>query len=180
MICFAKLFNPHYFTENQLGGFNIHQLLTPLESTHVIIAHVPEGEILAKKYHLPQSFIDIIREHHGTTLVYYFYCKQIEQMEGDANRVNEKLFRYPGPKPHTKESALIMIADTVEAASRSLDEVTEEIITDMVNKLVAEKAEDGQFDECQLTFEELGTVKKAIVKALLVTRHLRIKYPSRS
>jgi cyclic-di-AMP phosphodiesterase PgpH len=176
----GKLFNPHYFTENQLGGFNIHQLLTPLESTHVIIAHVPEGEILAKKYHLPQSFIDIIREHHGTTLVYYFYCKQIEQMEGDANRVNEKLFRYPGPKPHTKESALIMIADTVEAASRSLDEVTEEIITDMVNKLVAEKAEDGQFDECQLTFEELGTVKKAIVKALLVTRHLRIKYPSRS
>lgn len=175
----GKLFNPHYFTENQLGGFNIHQLLTPLESTHVIIAHVAEGEVLAKKYRLPQSFIDIIKEHHGNTLVYFFYCKQIEQMEGDLSRVNEKLFRYPGPKPHTKEAALIMIADTIEAASRSLDEVTEETFVEMVDRLIAEKAEEGQFDECPITFQELGTVKKAIVKALLVTRHLRIKYPTR-
>jgi putative nucleotidyltransferase with HDIG domain len=175
----GKLFNPHYFTENQLGGFNIHQLLTPLESTHVIIAHVAEGEVLAKKHHLPQSFIDVIREHHGNTLVYFFYCKQIELMDGDPDRVNEKLFRYPGPRPHTKEAALIMIADTVEAASRSLDEVTEEAFVEMVDRLVAEKAEEGQFDECPITFQELGTVKKAIVKALLVTRHLRIKYPGK-
>ncbi len=175
----GKLFNPHYFTENQLGGFNIHQLLTPLESAHVIIAHVQEGEILAKKYHLPESFIDIIREHHGTTLVYFFYCKQIEQMGGDVSKVSSKLFRYPGPKPHTKESALVMIADSVEAASRSLDEVTEETVTEMVDRLISEKAEEGQFDECQLTFQELSTVKKAIVKALLVTRHLRVKYPSK-
>ncbi len=176
----GKLFNPHYFTENQLGGFNIHQLLTPSESTHVIIAHVVEGEVLARKYHLPQSFIDIIREHHGTTMVYYFYCKQVEQMGGDATKVNEKAFRYPGPKPRSKESAIIMIVDTVEAASRSMDEVTEESVAEMVDKLVAEKAEDGQFDECQLTFEELGRVKRAIVKALMVNRHLRIKYPERS
>jgi putative nucleotidyltransferase with HDIG domain len=175
----GKLFNPHYFTENQLGGFNIHQLLTPAESTHVIIAHVPEGEALARKYHLPQNFIDVICEHHGTTMVYYFYCKQIEQMGGDTAKVNEKLFRYPGPKPRSKESAIIMIADTVEAASRSMDEVTEESVADMVDKLVAEKAEDGQFDDCQLTFEELGRVKRAMVKALMVTRHLRIKYPDR-
>ena len=175
----GKLFNPHYFTENQLGGFNIHQLLTPLESTHVIIAHVQEGEALARKYHLPQSFIDIIREHHGTTMVYYFYCKQVEQTGGDVTKVNEKLFRYPGPKPHSKESAIIMIADTVEAASRSMEDVTEESVSDMVNKLIGEKAEDGQFNECQLTFEELGHVKKAMVKALLVTRHLRVKYPDR-
>lgn len=175
----GKLFNPHYFTENQLGGFNIHQLLTPVESTHVIIAHVPEGESLARKYHLPQSFIDIIREHHGTTMVYYFYCKQVEQMGGDATKVNKKAFRYPGPKPRSKESAIIMIADTIEAASRSMDEVTEESVTDMVDKLIAEKAEDGQFDECQLTFEELGRVKRSIVKALMVTCHLRIKYPER-
>jgi putative nucleotidyltransferase with HDIG domain len=173
----GKLFNPHYFTENQLGGFNIHQLLTPLESAHVIIAHVQEGEILGKKHHLPESFIDVIREHHGTTLVYCFYCKQIEQMEGDVSKVNGKLFRYQGPKPRTKESALIMIADTVEAASRSLDEVTEESLTEMVNKLITEKAGEGQFDECPITFEELTIVKKSIVKALLVTRHLRVKYP---
>ena len=176
----GKLFNPHYFTENQLGGFNIHQLLTPLESTHVIIAHVPEGEALARKYRLPQSFIDVIREHHGTTMVYYFYCKQVEQMGGDVTKVNEKLFRYPGPKPHSKESAIIMIADTVEAASRSMEDVTEESVCDMINKLIGEKAEDGQFDECQLTFEELGQVKRAIVKALIVTRHLRVKYPERT
>ena len=175
----GKLFNPHYFTENQLGGFNIHQLLTPAESTHVIIAHVSEGEALARKHYLPQSFIDVIREHHGTTMVYYFYCKQVEQMGGDATKVNEKVFRYPGPKPRSKESAIIMIADTVEAASRSMDEVTEESVAEMIDKLVAEKAEDGQFDECQLTFEELGRVKKALVKALMVTRHLRIKYPNR-
>ncbi len=175
----GKLFNPHYFTENQLGGFNIHQLLTPLESAHVIIAHVQEGEILGKKYHLPESFIDIIREHHGTTLVYFFYCKQIEQMGGDISKVNAKLFRYQGPKPQTRESALIMIADSIEAASRSLDEVTEESVTEMVDKLVAEKAGEGQFDECPITFQELSTVKKAIVKALLVTRHLRVKYPAK-
>jgi cyclic-di-AMP phosphodiesterase PgpH len=175
----GKLFNPHYFTENQLGGFNIHQLLTPLESAHVIIAHVQEGEILGRKYHLPESFVDIIREHHGTTLVYYFYCKQIEQMGGDVSKVNGKLFRYPGPKPRTKESALIMIADSVEAASRSLDEVTKETVTEMVDRLVSEKAEEGQFDECHLTFQELSTVKKAIVKAILVTRHLRVKYPAK-
>ena len=175
----GKLFNPHYFTENQLGGFNIHQLLTPSESTHVIIAHVPEGEALARKYHLPQSFIDVIREHHGTTMVYYFYCKQVEHMGGDATKINEKVFRYPGPKPRSKESAIIMIADTAEAASRSMDEVNEEAIADMIDKLVSEKAEDGQFDECQLTFEELGKVKRAIVKALMVSRHLRIKYPDR-
>ena len=175
----GKLFNPHYFTENQLGGFNIHQLLTPLESTQVIIAHVPEGEALARKHRLPQSFIDVIREHHGTTLVYYFYHKQVEQMEGDEAKVDEKLFRYPGPKPHTKESAIIMLADTVEAASRSLDEINEEALIAMVEKLVREKSDDGQLDECQLTFEELGIVKKTLVKTLSITGHLRVKYPEK-
>ncbi len=175
----GKLFNPHYFTENQMGGFNIHQLLTPLESTQVIIAHVLEGEALARKYGLPQSFIDVIREHHGTTLVYFFYAKQVEQMGGDVEAVDESHFRYPGPKPRSKESAIIMIADTIEAASRSLDEVSEESITELVDRLVQDKAEEGQFDECQLTFEELGLVKKKIVKTLVVTRHLRVKYPQR-
>ena len=173
----GKLFNPHYFTENQLGGFNIHQLLTPLESTQVIIAHVPEGEALARKHKLPQSFIDIICEHHGTTLVYFFYHKQVEQM-GEEN-VDEKLFRYPGPKPHTKESAIIMLSDTVEAASRSLDEISEEALHAMVDKLVREKSDDNQLDECQLTFEELGIVKKTLVKTLSITGHLRVKYPEK-
>ena len=175
----GKLFNPHYFTENQLGGLNIHQLLSPLESTQVIISHVYEGETLARKHHLPASFIDVIRQHHGTTLVYYFYCKQVEQMGGDPSKVDESQFRYPGPKPHSKEAAIVMICDSVEAASRSLSELSELVITDLVNRLVKEKADEGQFDECQLTFEELGKVKSTIVQTLLVTHHLRVKYPVR-
>ncbi len=175
----GKLLNPHYFTENQLGGFNIHQLLTPIESAQVIIAHVPEGEALARKYHLPQSFIDVIRQHHGNTLVYYFYCKQLEIVGNDPSKVDERIFRYPGPKPRTKESAIIMLADTIEAASRSLDEISEEALRDMVEKLIAEKVDDEQLDECQLTFEELGIIKRVFVKTLVVTGHLRIKYPER-
>lgn len=175
----GKLFNPHYFTENQMGGFNIHQLLTPIESTQVIIAHVTEGEALAKKHGLPHSFIDIIRQHHGTTLVYFFYCKQVEQMGGDVDAVDEEQFRYPGPKPKSKESAIIMIADTIEAASRSLEDVNEDTIGELVERLVTDKAEEGQFDECQLTFEELQIVKRAIIKTLAVTRHLRVKYPDK-
>ncbi|MDJ0651798.1 MAG: HDIG domain-containing protein [Simkaniaceae bacterium] len=173
----GKLSNPHYFTENQMGGFNIHQLLTPQESAQLIIAHVSEGEGLARKHGLPSHFIDIIREHHGTTLVYYFFCKQVKQMGGHVDAVDETFFRYPGPKPRTKESAIIMMADTIEAASRSLEEINEETITELVNRLIGEKLEDGQFDECQLTFDEFGIVKRVIIKTLAVARHLRIKYP---
>lgn len=175
----GKLFNPHYFTENQMGGFDIHKLLTPQESAQVIIAHVIEGEVLARKHGLPSHFIDIIREHHGTTLVYYFFCKQVEQMGGDVEAVDESLFRYPGPKPRTKESAIIMMADTIEAASRSLEDVNEQAITELVTRLIGEKLEDGQFDECQLTFEEFEIVKRTIIKTLTVARHFRIKYPER-
>ena len=175
----GKLANPHYFTENQMGGFNIHQLLTPLESTQVIIAHVFEGEALGRKHSLPQRFLDIIREHHGTTLVYYFYCKQVEQMGGDVDAVDQSRFRYPGPKPRSKESAIIMMADTVEAASRSLEEVSEESIMNLVNRLIGEKLEDGQFSSCELTFKEFEVIKQTIVKNLSVARHLRIKYPQK-
>lgn len=175
----GKLFNPHYFTENQLGGFNIHQLLTPRESAQVIMAHVTEGETLAKKHHLPPSFIDIIREHHGTTLIYYFYCKQLEQAGKDASLVDERNFRYKGPKPHTRESAIIMLADSVEATTRSLDEYTEELITEAVHKIVKEKIDEGQLDECRLTFEELAIIKKTLIKTLFIAHHMRIKYPSK-
>lgn len=175
----GKLLNPHYFTENQMGGFNIHQLLTPLESTQVIIAHVTEGETLARKHGLPKSFIEIIRQHHGTTLVYFFYRKQLEQVGDDPSAIDESQFRYPGPKPHSKESAIIMIADTIEAASRSMDDVSEEKMVELVDKLVADKASEGQLDECELTFEELGRVKAAIVKTLTVACHFRVKYPER-
>jgi putative nucleotidyltransferase with HDIG domain len=175
----GKLVNPQYYTENQRSGFDIHQLLTPQESAQVIISHVMEGVALAKKYGLPKSFIDIIYEHHGTTLVYFFYCRELERVGGDSSKIEERLFSYQGPKPHSKESAIIMIADTVEAASRSLDNPTEENISKLVDRIVADKGGSGQFDECQLTFEELGIVKKTLVKTLSITRHLRVKYPEK-
>lgn len=173
----GKMITPQYFTENQQGGMNIHQLLTPQESAQVIIAHVSEGVALARKAGLPEQFIDIIKEHHGTTLVYYFYRKQLEKMGGDKSLVDEREFRYAGPKPRSKESAIIMIADTLEAASRSLEKIDEEALTELATTLIKGKADDGQFDTCLLTFEELATVKKTLVKTLVAYGHSRIKYP---
>ncbi len=175
----GKMNNPQFYTENQQSLVNMHQLLTPLESAQVIISHVSDGVDIAYKNQLPESFIDIIRQHHGTTLVYYFYQKELELKGGDKEAVSEKDFRYPGPKPRSKESAIIMICDSVEAASRSVEEPTEAALTEMVDHIVTGKAEDGQFDESQLTFEELSRIKKALVKALLLTHHVRIKYPKR-
>lgn len=175
----GKMITPQYFTENQQGGVNIHQLLTPQESAQVIIAHVSEGVTMARKAGLPEQFIDIIKEHHGTTLAYYFYRKQLELVGGDKSKVNEKEFRYSGPKPRSKESAIIMISDSVEAASRSLEKINEENLMELANRLIKEKAEDGQFDQCLLTFEELAKVKATLVKTLVAYGHARIKYPTR-
>lgn len=175
----GKMATPEYFTENQQGQVNMHQLLTPKESAQVIMAHVSEGVSLARKAGLPEQFIDIIKEHHGTTLVYYFYRKQLDLMGGDKSLVDENEFRYAGPKPRSKESAIIMIADSVEAASRSLDVVTEETLMTLASRLIQDKAEDGQFDECLLTFEELAIVKSVLVKTLVAFAHARVKYPSR-
>jgi cyclic-di-AMP phosphodiesterase PgpH len=176
----GKLNNPHFFTENQSGGVNIHQLLTPQESAQVIISHVKDGEMLAKKYRLPQPFIDIILQHHGTTLVFYFYAKEVELHSGKKEEVDISKFQYPGPKPQTKEAAIIMVCDTIEAASRSLDDSSESTLTEMVDRLVKERSEAGQFDECNLTFQELGMIKKALIKTLMVTHHVRIKYPKKA
>lgn len=175
----GKMATPQYFTENQHGGMNIHQLLTPKESAQVIMAHVSEGVAMARKAGLPEQFIDIIKEHHGTTLVYYFYRKQLEKMGGDKNLVDEKDFRYSGPKPRSKESAIIMIADTVEAASRSLDTINEATLNELANRLIREKADDGQFDNCLLTFEELAIVKATLIKTIVAYTHSRVKYPVR-
>ncbi|MFI5344253.1 MAG: HD family phosphohydrolase [Chlamydiales bacterium] len=173
----GKMATSQYFTENQLGEVNIHQLLTPEESAQVIMAHVPEGVAMAREAGLPEPIIDIIKEHHGTTLVYYFYHKQVEKMGGDKTKVDEREFRYAGPKPHSKESGIIMIADTFEAASRSLEKVNEETLSEMLDALVRIKIDDGQFNHCVLTFEELCIVKKKLVKTLLAAGHSRIKYP---
>jgi hypothetical protein len=175
----GKMVTPQYFTENQQGGVNIHQLLTPRESAHVIIAHVSEGVAIARKAGLPEQFIDIIKEHHGTSLAYYFYRKELEKVGGDPALVDERDFRYAGPTPRSKESAIIMIADSLEAASRSLEKMDEENLMELANRLVRDKMDDGQFDHCLLTFEELAIIKKTLVKTLLAFTHSRVKYPKR-
>lgn len=172
----GKIITPQYFTENQ-QGINVHQLLTPKESARAIMAHVSEGVVLARKGGLPEQFVDIIKEHHGTTLVYYFYRKELDSHGGDKSLVDEKEFRYSGPKPRSKESAIIMIADSLEAASRSLEEVNETSLMELASHLVRAKEEDGQFDNCLLTFEELTLVKATLVKTLVAYSHSRVKYP---
>jgi putative nucleotidyltransferase with HDIG domain len=177
----GKLNNPHYYTENQLitgqKPFNIHQLLTPIESAYIIKSHILDGKALAKQYNLPKIFIDIILEHHGTTLIKYFYVKQLEKMDNIKEDVDEKAFRYPGPKPQTKESAIIMLSDSIEAASRTLDENTEDAVRKLIENITSSKILDNQFDECDLTFDELATVKQKLVEIIKATHHLRIKYP---
>ncbi len=175
----GKMVTPHFFTENQQGEMNVHQLLTPLESAQTIMAHVSEGVAMARKAGLPEQFIDIIKQHHGTQLVYFFYRKALDQAKGDESLVDESQFRYSGPKPRTKESAIIMIADSFEAASRSLDEINEKNLMVLIDQIVREKAEDSQLDECLLTFEELSIVKKTMVQTLVAGLHTRVKYPKR-
>ena len=170
------------FADSLSGMKEMNELMQKLRKnppTHIgesLVVKMEDGVELARKHHLPEPFIHIIREHHGTTLVYYFYHKALE-LKG--SEVDEKAFRYPGPKPRTRESAVIMICDGIEAASRSIDEINEEALTKLVNELITERAEDGQFDECQLTFEELGKVKTTLVKTLLLSHHVRIKYPKK-
>lgn len=172
----GKLFNPNYFTENQLGDFNIHDLLTPVESAMVIIAHVAEGVELAEKEHLPKAVIDVIQQHHGTTMVSYFYQKEVKLRGGNEDSVDCSLFTYPGPKPQTKEAALVMIADSVEAASRSLSEITEKSAVHLVDRLIFQKISEGQFAESAISLQELEVVKKIISQTLYVSRHGRIAY----
>lgn len=173
----GKIAVSQYFTENQMADMNIHQLLTPQESAQVIMSHVSEGVSLAREAGIPEPIIDIIKEHHGTTLVYYFYRKQLENFGNDSSKVDQREFRYPGPKPRSKESGIIMIADSFEAASRSLDKINEDTLTELIDRLVRDKIDDGQFDNCSLTIKEMKIVKKAIVKTSLAAGHTRIKYP---
>ena len=176
----GKMATPQYFSENQHGeGMNIHQLLTPQESAQVIIAHVSEGVAMARKANLPEQFIDIIKEHHGTTLVYFFYRKKLEATEEGGEEVKRSDFRYSGPEPRSKESSIIMIADSLESASRSLDEFNKDSVLELTSRIIKEKAEEGQFDHTCLTLQELAIVKETLVKTLVAYGHSRVKYPTR-
>ncbi|MFN5757635.1 MAG: HD family phosphohydrolase [Planctomycetia bacterium] len=174
----GKMLKPAYFVENQ-GTENRHESLVPAMSTLIIIAHVKEGAELARQYNLPQPIVDLIAEHHGTTLVEYFYRRATErqQQDPDGAEVDEQTYRYPGPKPTSRESAVLMLSDAVESASRALTEPTPARISSLVHDLAMKRLLDGQFDECGLTLEELEIIEQSLVKSLTAVYHGRVKYP---
>ena len=174
----GKMLKPAYFIENQ-GRENRHESLVPAMSTLIIVAHVKEGVELARQYNLPQPIVDLIAEHHGTTLVEYFFRRAAERSQSDPNgtEVDEQHYRYPGPKPSSRESAVLMLSDAVESASRALTEPTPARIASLVHDLAMKRLLDGQFDECGLTLEELEIVEASLVKSLTAVYHGRVKYP---
>ena len=169
----GKMLNPMYFTENQSTNVNPHNELTPKDSASIIVDHILKGIELAKKNRIPDRIIDFIRTHHGTTLVYYFY-KAEEKLSGSAN---PKDFQYPGPIPFSKETAILMMCDSVEAASKSIKEPTAQAFDNLVEKIVNKQMDDGQFMNADITFKELQTIKKVLKKKLKNIYHVRIEYP---
>jgi putative nucleotidyltransferase with HDIG domain len=186
----GKLVKPEYYTENMNFERNPHDDLAPTMSALIIIAHVKEGVDLALKHKLNQRIIDIIQEHHGTSLVYYFYKRALQQQEDartggkimnlreeDVPEVREETFRYSGPKPQTKESAIISLADIVESASRSLEKPTPQKIEQMVTELIGQRIADGQLVECDLTLADLNVIAERFRFTLMTMLHTRIAYP---
>ncbi len=174
----GKMRKPEYFVENQDSGQSKHDDLVPTMSTLVIIAHVKDGAEMARRNHLPQPIIDIIEQHHGTTLVEYFYKQATrKQDQGESTAIEEADFRYPGPKPQTRESAVTMLADSVESASRTLREPTPSRLDNLVKSISKKKLDDGQFDECSLTLQQLRTIENSLIKSLNAMYHARVKYP---
>jgi cyclic-di-AMP phosphodiesterase PgpH len=171
----GKTVAPHYFIENQLAIRNPHDFIEPEESAKIIISHPYDGAEMLKKYRLPKEIIDIAKQHHGTSLLKYFYMKAKKENE----EVQELAYRYPGPKPQTKETAIINICDSVEAAVRSLKEPTEEKIEQIVASIIQDRLTDGQFDECPLTLKELHTIQETICGTLKGIFHSRIQYPEK-
>jgi cyclic-di-AMP phosphodiesterase PgpH len=175
----GKMLKPHYFVENQAGAANRHANLAPAMSTLIIIGHVKDGVDLGRQHHLPERIIDLIEQHHGTTLVEYFYHEANRRNDGnpDAATIQESAFRYPGPKPQTKEAGILMVADAVESASRTLSEPTPARIEGLVRDLIEKRLRDGQFDECGLTLREIGEIRESLIKSLIGIYHGRVKYP---
>lgn len=172
----GKIKRPYFFKENQLGKDNPHDKLTPNLSTLIIMSHVKDGSEMAKEYKLPKIIKDIIEEHHGTSLVKYFYLIMKNSSE-ELESINEEDFKYPGPIPGTKESGIIMLADGVEAAVRSISEPDEAKITEMVNNIVKDRLNEGQLDNCDLSLRDINKIKKAFLTVLVGIYHHRIEYP---
>jgi putative nucleotidyltransferase with HDIG domain len=169
----GKMDNPTYFTENQITNVNPHDEISPKESARIILDHVIKGIELARKNNIPDRVVDFIRSHHGTSLVYYFYKRQLEL----DSEVKEGDFRYAGPLPFSKETAILMMADSVEAASKSLKNPTFLIIDAFVEKIIAGQMKADQFVNADITFREIETIKKIFKLKLTNIYHLRVEYP---
>lgn len=169
----GKMNNPLYFSENQSTNYNPHHELDPFESSRLILNHISDGIEIAKRNNLPDRIIDFIRTHHGTTPTRYFYHKAKKENED----VDKSIFCYPGPKPYSKETAILMMADSVEAASKSLQEPTAEGIASFVQKIIEEQAEENQFDEADISLREIELIKKILIEKLINVYHLREVYP---
>ena len=170
----GKMTNPVFFTENQ-AGVNPHDQLSDLESAQIIISHVTEGLKLAEKFNLPGIIKDFISTHHGTGLTKYFYINYCNAHPTEV--IDKSQFQYPGPNPFTREQAILMMADTVEAASRSLNEYTEESISTLTNKLIDSQVAGGFFRECPITFRDIALAKSVLIERLKSIYHTRISYP---
>ncbi|MGQ9575858.1 MAG: HDIG domain-containing metalloprotein [Thermoguttaceae bacterium] len=175
----GKMLNPEYFAENQPPDENRHESLLPTMSALVIVAHIKDGANLARQHRLPTAITDLIHQHHGTTRVEYFYDRAYQQSQHDPNggQIDESLYRYPGPKPQTKEAGVLMLADAVESASRTLVDPAPARIENLVREVAEKKLDDGQFDESGLTLRELRTIEKSMAKSLIAIYHGRVKYP---
>jgi len=172
----GKLQKPDYFSENQTMQESKHDTLSPTMSKMVIMNHVKEGVEMAKRHKLNPRLIDFILQHHGNSLVYYFYRRAVEGLEED-QEIREEGFRYPGPKPNTKETAIVLLADSVEAASRALKDPTPKKIEEVVHKIINNKFIDGQLDECELALKDLEKISAVFIRILSGIYHSRITYP---
>jgi putative nucleotidyltransferase with HDIG domain len=173
----GKLAAPNMYIENQKGGPNPHDKVSPQDSVRIITGHVRRGIQMAKEADLPQQIVDFIPQHHGTRVLAYFYHKAKAQAEAGGDNVNMDDFRYPGPKPQTKEAVILMLADGAEASVRSLEEQTPENIRAIVKKIADTVAADGQLDESNITMKELTTVRESLINTLINVYHQRISYP---
>ncbi|MBK7029955.1 MAG: HDIG domain-containing protein [Bacteroidales bacterium] len=172
----GKMDIAQYFIENQGGGFNPHDELSSEESAGIIISHVILGVEKARSYKLPEAIIDFIRTHHGTRLTRYFYERHLREFPGE--ETNEALFKYKGPRPFSKETSILMMADSVEAASRALKNPNEEMIEELVERIIEEQVKGNQFRNSDLTLRDISTIKKIIKNKILSINHIRIEYPA--
>jgi hypothetical protein len=170
----GKMQKPEYFVENQMGAKSKHEKLVPSMSALILESHVKEGVEMAEQANLPKRIIDFIQEHHGTTLMSYFYNKAVEQ--GATQELMDE-YRYPGPKPRSKETAIVMLADAVEAASRTLDDPKPSRIKSLIKKIIDSKLEAGELADSNLTFRELSSIQQSFLPVLISAFHPRVEYP---